>query len=293
MPRTGPSSLKDVKTLAQFVRNLREGVYVTSADGDILDANPAFLDMIGVSSLRELRRYHASELVVDQSRRDTEMLILAREGAVREFELQIRRADGEIRTVLDTAYQVKDPVSGETLYHGILVDITDRKQLEQQLREAAIRDPLTGCYNRRYLQEIQPKVEPSDAPWGAIVIDVDNFKRYNDEHGHLVGDQVLIRIARFLAREVRAEDVVIRMGGDEFLILICGPASSATAAIAARLREKGPASAPVSFTLGWAVRESGEGVEATVRRADQQLILIRVESRHGRPTPEEAAPKPS
>ena len=293
MPRTGPSSLKDGKTLAQFVRNLREGVYVTSAEGNILDANPAFLAMLGVSSLRELRRYRANELVVDSSRRDAEMLILAREGAVREYELQIRRPDGEIRTVLDTAYQVKDPNSGETLYHGILVDITDRKQLEQQLREAAIRDPLTGCYNRRYLKEIQLDIEPSDTPWGAIVIDVDNFKRYNDEHGHLVGDQVLIRIARFLAREIRAEDVVIRMGGDEFLILICGAAASATAPIAARLREKGPASAPVSFTLGWAVRDGGEGVEATIRRADQQLILIRVESRHGRLAPDVPTPKPS
>ncbi len=87
---------------------------MTTADGRIRDANPAFLRMFGVSSLRQLRRFTAEQLLVDPARRAEELAILARDGAVREFELEIRRPDGEARTVLDTAYQRVDEATGET-----------------------------------------------------------------------------------------------------------------------------------------------------------------------------------
>lgn len=146
-------SLKDPWTLSEFVRNVQEGVYITATDGVILDANPAFLRMFGVRSLRELHEYTAEQLLVDPQRRQEELALLASTGSVREFELELRRPDGEVRTVLDTAYQVTDAGTGETLYHGILIDISDRKQLERQLFQAALRDPLTGCYNRRFLMD--------------------------------------------------------------------------------------------------------------------------------------------
>ena len=200
------NSLNDSETLARFVHNLREGVYITDAAGRILDANPAFLEMFGAASLDALQAYTAESLLADPQRRDEELAILARDGAVREFELEIRRTDGTTRTVLDTAYQVVDEATGERVFHGILVDITDRKNLERQLREMATRDPLTGCHNRRYLQDAIPRLESGEAPVGVIVVDVDHFKQFNDRHGHDVGDRILVQTARFLAREVRAEE---------------------------------------------------------------------------------------
>ena len=276
-------SLSDAETLKQFARNLREGIYITTESGDIVDCNPAFLEMFGVYSLAELKGYAAEDLLLDPRRRDQELSILEMEGAIREFELEIRLPDGQVRIVLDTAYRVNDPISGEILYHGILIDITDRKCLERQLREQVIRGPLTGCYNRNHLAEISLAQDKSNEVWKTIVADVDYFKEYNDRHGHSYGDRILIQIGRFLMQEVRAEDAVFRTGGDEFLVYLPGCDQDRTREIVDRFHQQGPMSAPASFSLGWAVRENLESLESTIRRADQQLIQIRVQERRIRP----------
>jgi len=272
-------SLNDAETLFQFVKKLREGVYITTATGDILDCNPAFWQMFGVGSLEELRGYKAGTLVKDPSKREEELRILEREGTVREFELTIRLPDGQERIVLDTAYRLEDPETGEILYHGILIDISERKRLEAQLRERAVRDPLTGCYNRHYLAEISREYEKRTESWGVIVADVDNFKTFNDLHGHDYGDRILVQVGRFLSREVRAEDPVFRTGGDEFAIFLPGLDVNGTQEIIHRYRKQFGHSAPVSISLGWAARENMEQVEETIRRADQHLIQTRLRER--------------
>lgn len=271
--------LKDPAVLAQFVSKLQEGVYITLPDGVIVDANPAFLAMLGVASLEELGSYTAEQLLVDPARRATELEILARDGAIREFELEIRRPDGGVRTVLDTAYQVVDSDTGEKRFHGILVDISDRKELERQLFQAALRDPLTGCYNRRYLMDRERELARPDQVWGVVVIDIDHFKQYNDLHGHDTGDRVLVRVARFLKAMSRPEDAVLRIGGDEFLLLLTGEAAAATESVARRLSEARADEVPVSLSYGWALRRGGERLEATIHRADQRLLAGRAKER--------------
>jgi diguanylate cyclase (GGDEF)-like protein/PAS domain S-box-containing protein len=128
-------SLQDPATLRELVGNLREGVYVSDLQGRILDANPAFLRMFGLASLDELARYSVYDLMADPAQRAAELELLARDGAVREFEIQIRRPDGQERTVLDACHAAVDPQTGETLFHGILVDITDRKEEEARLEQ--------------------------------------------------------------------------------------------------------------------------------------------------------------
>ncbi|MFH1176906.1 MAG: sensor domain-containing diguanylate cyclase [Acidobacteriota bacterium] len=276
-------TLSDPETLRGLVRNLREGIYITNAAGEILDANPAFLGMFGVGSLEELRALHAQDLIVDPAQREAETLLLARESAVRDFEFQIRRPDGVIRTVLDTCYAVADEATGEVLYHGMLIDISRRKELERQLRELSVRDPLTWTYNRHFLAQLERTLDAeTGATWGAIVVDIDHFKEINDRLGHSAGDEVLVRLGRFLVQRVRLEDAIIRTGGDEFLVLLAGVHADSTEEVARRLREVAPVSAPVSFSLGWAMRRRGESVHQTISRADRQLIAVRMRERRRR-----------
>jgi diguanylate cyclase (GGDEF)-like protein len=100
-------------------------------------------------------------------------------------------------------------------------------------------------------------------------------------------------MTRFLMRHVRAEEPVIRMGGDEFLIMLCDTDLEATEKIARRLEKAGLDRGPVSFSLGWATRENGESLEETVNRADRELIKVRVVRRPGsftrRTTPKDAS----
>lgn len=239
--------------------------------------------MFGVVSLAELGEYTAEQLLVQPQRRLEERKALAAEGAVREFEFDIRRPDGEVRTVLDTAYQVTDETTGEIVYHGILVDITDRKELERQLFQAALRDPLTGCYNRRFLMDRESELSRGRRSWGVVIADIDRFKDYNDLHGHDTGDRVLVRVARFLTGEARPDDAVVRIGGDEFLVLLTGSASRSAETVAKRLHAIGRERVPVGLTYGWAVREGRESLDETIRRADQGLIRKRAQERRGHP----------
>ena len=266
-------SLDDTESLRRFVRTLREGVYISTPDGRVLDGNPAFFEMMGVSSLEELGR--VPDLLVDPSDRQRELALLARDGAVRDFEIRIRRKNGEVRTVIDTAYAASDPGTGETVYHGILIDITDRKRLEEQLREQSLRDPLTGCFNRRFLAQFAEANDPSPGSWGCLVTDVDHFKAYNDQHGHAAGDAVLTRLSRFLMRQVRAEEFVVRTGGDEFVVLLPGSDEPGTSRAATRLREAALSDRLVPFSMGWAARESTEPLERTILRADRQMIAVK------------------
>jgi diguanylate cyclase (GGDEF)-like protein/PAS domain S-box-containing protein len=283
-PKGNPStSLSDPTTLANFAQNLQEGIYITNESGEILDANPAFLEIFGMSSMDEMRRYRVSDFV-DENIRKREMALMERSGSLRSRELEITRLNGDVRTVLDSWYAVKDPGSAETLYHGILVDITGRKDLETRLRQQSVRDPLTGCYNRRELNDLCAQPRSTNQSWGCIYADIDHFKKYNDMYGHASGDTVLLKMSRFLMRYVRAEEPVIRMGGDEFVIVLWDATLETTERVARRLQEVGHADAPVSFTLGWAARKGTETLEETVNRADHVLIDVRVEQRPGRVT---------
>jgi diguanylate cyclase (GGDEF)-like protein len=88
-------------------------------------------------------------------------------------------------------------------------------------------------------------------------------------------------MARFLMREVRSDEPVIRLGGDEFLIVLTGENAGRTSIVAERLRHAAARSAPVAFSLGWARREGDESFEQTIERADHVLINVRVLSRSG------------
>jgi diguanylate cyclase (GGDEF)-like protein/PAS domain S-box-containing protein len=268
------ASLQDLQSLRELVHNLHEGIYVTNRDGEILDANPACLEILGVSSIEEARLLRASDVLVDPAERERELALLDRDGSVRDFELRIRRRNGAIRTVIDSAFATRGR-AGEMLYRGILVDITERKQLENQLLEQSTRDPLTGCFNRRYLRDFEKRCEERQVGWGVIMLDIDYFKEYNDQFGHTVGDEVLMRVARFLMRSTRAEEGVVRFGGDEFCVLLSGSEADNTGRAAERIKQSGARELPVAFSLGWAVRQENERLEQTLNHADQNLLEVR------------------
>lgn len=278
-----PRPLEDPQALRRFVERLREGIYVTSRSGAILDANPAFLEVTGLESLEEARRTTVQALLAHPDQRDRQLEILEREGGVREYEIELVRADGERRTVVDTCFTIPGPDGEEQLY-GILVDITGRKRLEARLRELSLRDPLTGCWNRRHLEALGRELEARDgATWGVVVLDIDRFKDFNDLHGHAEGDRVLRRMGRFLYRQSRADDPVVRMGGDEFLLLLLEEDAASVESVARRLSKAAATDAPAPFSLGWAERDGEEELARTIERADRQLLAVRSrERRSGR-----------
>jgi diguanylate cyclase (GGDEF)-like protein len=102
---------------------------------------------------------------------------------------------------------------------------------QAELVQAAITDPLTGCHNRRFLEQVSDRElqrhERFNLPMSLLFIDINRFKAINDSLGHEAGDRVLVYVARFLKRHIREADYVFRWGGDEFLVLITCPGEEA------------------------------------------------------------------
>jgi diguanylate cyclase (GGDEF)-like protein/PAS domain S-box-containing protein len=115
-------------------------------------------------------------------------------------------------------------------------------RLREALRNQSIRDPLTGLYNRRYLEDVMARLARrsmrAGQSLGILMLDLDNFKQFNDTYGHDAGDTVLRETASLLLKSVRAEDVVCRFGGEEFVALLPMADLKATQARAEDIREK-------------------------------------------------------
>lgn len=146
-----------------------------------------------------------------------------------EFDHEIRRADGSVRYVHHVmAWVAADERAGDRLV-GTLLDITERKHLELELRHQAYHDGLTGLPNRELflerLADCLSVARGSDPEKGVIFLDLDFFKQINDRFGHEAGDAVLVEIAHRLQRHVEPRDTVARLSGDEFTVLVCNKGS--------------------------------------------------------------------
>jgi diguanylate cyclase (GGDEF)-like protein len=114
--------------------------------------------------------------------------------------------------------------------------------LREALRAQSTKDPLTGLYNRRYLQEMLDReirrAIRSEQHLGVLMLDLDHFKKFNDTYGHEAGDAVLRETASFLVRSIRVEDFVCRYGGEEFVVVLPTADLRAAEARAERIRSK-------------------------------------------------------
>lgn len=123
-----------------------------------------------------------------------------------------------------------------------LRDLTDEKMAQAALEQLATRDGLTGLANRRCfddtLEAEWARALRQMQPLSLLMVDVDNFKAYNDAHGHLGGDECLKRVARAVASEMRANDLVARYGGEEFAVVLPNQSLKGAAIVAERIRSR-------------------------------------------------------
>jgi diguanylate cyclase (GGDEF)-like protein len=156
----------------------------------------------------------------------------------------------------------------------------------RRIAELAIRDSLTGLWNRRYLdQRLRAEIERG-APLSLCVVDLDGFKQVNDRHGHDAGDRVLVRVAELLSDAVRPGDVVARLGGDEFVVLLCGADQEEATTIANRLvvalaspDDHGLVSASVGIASTSAAPQTEDFGAELLRRADTALLAAKREGK--------------
>jgi diguanylate cyclase (GGDEF)-like protein/PAS domain S-box-containing protein len=138
------------------------------------------------------------------------------------LEYRIRRRDGGIAWALERGSPVT--LGNERALEGIILDITDRKRMEQELHELATRDQLTGLYNRRtmdgFLRDELVRAHRYDRPFALLWLDLDHFKHINDDYGHQIGDRILQHVCRRLSENLRTTDYLARYGGEELIVAL-------------------------------------------------------------------------
>jgi diguanylate cyclase (GGDEF)-like protein/PAS domain S-box-containing protein len=173
---------------------------------------------------------------------------------------------------------------GGVLWHGYISDISDLKRVEEELRALSVTDSLTGIHNRRYFQERltteMARVERGGGELSVIMLDIDHFKRINDQYGHAVGDRVLQAVCERIGQRLRRTDVFCRLGGEEFMVL-CPDIDGEHAYVLALELWQGLRGAPVDVvgvvtaSFGIASWRAGEGADALLLRADSGVYAAK------------------
>ncbi|AHF05332.1 hypothetical protein MARPU_00765 [Marichromatium purpuratum 984] len=200
------------------------------------------------------------------------------------IEFRLLHRDGHYVPVLSRGFIQRDASGDPIRVAGANTDLTERKRLEQRLRELAETDDLTGLPNRRrFFAELQrelDRIRRHQTPAAVLMLDLDHFKRINDNHGHGGGDAVLRAFTEVLRAELRSTDCAGRLGGEEFAVLVPGSDLTAACRFAERLRrhiaalrvEHKDAHIVVRVSVGCTqIRRDDADPDSILARADEAL----------------------
>ena len=199
-----------------------------------------------------------------------------------ELQLRLERATLEASAARQTSATLAAKNRELADAHAELEQRTEElERLQEQLRDQAERDWLTGLHNRRYFaRELERLSGEQTGEWLSLaIVDLDHFKSINDEFGHEVGDRVLVRVAALLSDVLRRADVIVRSGGEEFLVLMPATEINAATACCERIRRRvreedwGQLATGLALTASAGVAATDEPAQgpALVRRADERL----------------------
>jgi diguanylate cyclase (GGDEF)-like protein/PAS domain S-box-containing protein len=305
--RGRPKGPEALRVQATALRSAANGIVITDRSGTITWVNPAACVITGYSADeivgQHTRIFRSGQH--DQSFYASLWQTITR-GEIWSGTIVNRRKDGSLYPEEQTIAPVLDDTGQTTHYIAIKQDISARRAAEEalarahaelavrvaeieslnrKLHEAAIHDPLTGLFNRRYLEEViardVARARRSGEPLAVTALDLDQFKEVNDTWGHPAGDLVLRSLARTLLSNVRRSDLVCRMGGEEFVVILPGSTLEAAHELAETWRSRFAASEidtgtgsmiRCTVSIGVALfRAHQERIEETLGRADAAL----------------------
>ncbi|HET9953624.1 MAG TPA: diguanylate cyclase [Polyangiaceae bacterium] len=294
----------------RIVQQTSEGVFSTNADQRITVVNAQFAAMLGYTSTELVGRSPFDFMDERDHQLGARSFARCRQERACRFEARLLRVDGAEFWASISLSSAADP-AGEGMI-GVVQDVSDKKASEEALRAAlahlkrengaladlAIRDDLTGLYNRREFErrldsclEEQPG---RDAALSVVLADIDHFKAINDTYGHHAGDEVLRELGGILGVSLRQTDLACRYGGEEFALLLPNTPGASAVALAERIRKNVAAHAfwvldltgerrniSVTLSLGCAVRQSSRcSGEDLLREADQALYSAKTAGRN-------------
>lgn len=282
------------KHLSAIIDNEPECVKLVNPSGQLVEMNPAGLAMLEANSLEEAQNSSLIDYLLPEWRNDFIALhrrVMSGESGILEFEIQGLK--GTRRWLETHATPLRDGDGNITMLLGITRDTTDRKHNEERIQYLASYDSLTGLPNRRKLDEYLLSTlslsKRHGTTFAIMFLDLDHFKDINDTLGHKVGDQLLIESSSRLHSMLREEDMISRLGGDEFIVLLPNIEMYGAEKVAQKLLEIvknpffiEPHELSISASIGIAMYPNdGEDFESLYKNADTAMYRAKQNGRNG------------
>ncbi|MEA4870906.1 MAG: PAS domain S-box protein [Christensenella sp.] len=256
-----------------YFENAPYGVFVADDAGRYIDVNPAATVITGYSR-EQLLQMSISDITAEEFRAyAAESFLQLQRTGVLNIELQFRHADGTARW-----WSVSGVRIAKDQYFGFSTDITQKKHAEAELVYLSNRDYLTGLYNRRYFEKAIERLDLEPyLPLSVLMGDINGVKLVNDAYGHMEGDRLIRDISAVLQNACRENDVLARIGGDEFGVLLPNTDAAAANGIVNQIQQSlrefdataGNARFQHSVSLGLGTKKQvGEDISAVVKDAE-------------------------
>lgn len=291
----GEKAMRDERDLAQkelrrsearyraLAGNLNYGIFHCNSDGQFIDANQTFLSILGVESKDSLVTVNLMQDIVRDARKLAHLLGQGAE--LDPLEVEWWQESGQRIQMRLSGQQLAADEAGA--YEVIAEDTTKQRTLEDHLRRLASSDPLTGLGNYRHLIEVLnteiSRSKRTEHEFALLILDVDGLKRINDQYGHVIGNQVLGRVADILIMCSRDIDSAVRFGGDEFAVVLPETEREAAHSVALRIcasiQDDGKRP-DICASAGVAVYpQDGNKVEELLKAADMAMYAVKREKR--------------
>lgn len=241
LARTNQELSRTKKYLEDLLKGAVDAIFTLDAEAQITYINEGARHMLGYSE-SDMTRQNAARFLAGGAQELRYLRRLLREEEhVQNYETELRHEDGHFVPVSMSISQIRTEEKKLVSAFAICKDITEQKRLENELKEMSVRDGLTGLYNQRYFYDrLEAEIERARRqghPLSLLLFDIDQFKHYNDCHGHLEGDRVLKAVGELVMECTREHvDVPCRYGGDEFTAILPETDQVQALAIAERIR---------------------------------------------------------
>jgi len=294
--RSAIAEIRKIRELEQIYHSVFEnsvlGIIIIDKEGVITDANTSVEYMLGFS-VEELKTLNLRDVSLPEDYEiDRELRDDVIEGRRTYYQIEKRyvRNDGILFWGMVTVSVIRND-AGEPIMINMLEDISAIKSAELQLSQSSTHDSLTGLYNRTFYDSEFNRLQfIMLLPVSIIVIDVDGLKLINDSKGHEAGDKLISTVASILKEAFRGDDIVARIGGDEFSVLLPETNEDATRIVCERVRKcqgrfnEANKDFPVSFSMGAATAYKGSDIPGAFKHADEIMYADKLMRKANRAT---------